>query len=123
MPERSELKLIQNQIDMLSKVLDKLDNAIDRLDLVSSEVKQVVAVHESKLQSQETINDQFMEQITRLHDRISIAKDAGENDIKELQEKVSQLDRWRYLVVGGGMVVGFIFASIMSGLMHYFNLN
>ena len=45
------------QIDQVYKVINKLDTAIDKLADVSSDIKQILAVHEQRLDQTETIMD------------------------------------------------------------------
>ena len=47
----------KNDIDHVYKVIDKLDTAIDKLADVSSDIKQILAVHETRLDQSEAIMD------------------------------------------------------------------
>ena len=45
----------KTELDHIVRVVEKLDTAIDKLTDVSSDIKQILAVHESRLDQTETI--------------------------------------------------------------------
>ena len=62
------------------------------------------------------------EENVRLHERISDMKDELLNEIKEMRkeqqeinqkmdDRVTKLERWKWSIVGGAIVVGFILAD------------
>jgi septation ring formation regulator EzrA len=130
---------------VVGALVDRLDATIDKLTDISSNVSNLLAVHETKLSSQEIISKQLSdlvearrvetdEKIQILHDRIS----SGERDIKEkideqyddlmleikamradqqsqhaaLSERITTMEKWQWLVIGGSAVVGAILAII-----------
>ena len=58
-----------------NKLYDRLDIAIERLTSVSHEIKQILVVHETKLDNQEELNRQYYDQIDKLHVRIGELRD------------------------------------------------
>ena len=57
------------------QLLKRLDTAIEKLTDVSNEIKQVLVVHETKLDQQEELNRQYYEQIDKLHKHIGNLRD------------------------------------------------
>lgn len=82
-----------------SRLYQKLDEAIQRLTDVSHEIKQVLVVHETKLEQQEDYNNQMYDQIQKLHKRIGDLRD-------ELMKKVDSIEKWRWILVGGALTLG-----------------
>lgn len=82
--------------DLLYK---KLDEAIAKLSDVSGEIKQVLVVHETKLDAQETMNDQVYDQIDKLHSRVGDLRD-------EMSTKFETMERWRWIVCGVCIALG-----------------
>lgn len=82
-----------------SRLYQKLDEAIQRLTDVSHEIKQVLVVHETKLERQEDYNNQMYDQIQKLHKRIGDLRD-------ELMKKVDSIEKWRWILVGGALTLG-----------------
>ena len=71
----------------------KLDIAIERLTDVSNEIKQILVVHETKLDNQEALNAQYYDQIEKLHARIGDLRD-------ELLKKIDAIEKWRWILMG-----------------------
>ena len=86
------------------KLYQRLDAAIERLTDVSNDIKQVQVVHETKLDQQEEVNRQYYDQIDKLHVRIGDLRD-------ELMKKIEGLEKWRWILLGGAMVVGIIMGN------------
>ena len=87
-----------------TKLYERLDVAIERLTDVSNEIKQVLVVHETKLDNQEEINRQYYDQIDKLHVRIGDLRD-------ELMKKIDSIEKWRWILLGGAMVVGILLGN------------
>lgn len=109
-----KLATVEIQLQSLEKVIDRIDVAIDKLEAVSSDVRQVVAVHETKIANQAATNTQFYEQIERLHDRISQGKDERVSAQEKLQESIDSLNRWRWIIVGAATVGGFLLSLMLQ---------
>lgn len=81
------------------QLLKRLDTAIEKLTDVSNEIKQVLVVHETKLDQQEELNRQYYEQIDKLHKRLGDLRD-------ELMKKIDNIEKWRWILMGGALVLG-----------------
>jgi septation ring formation regulator EzrA len=140
-----DVSYLLKDMAVVGALVDRLDATIDKLTDISSNVSNLLAVHETKLSSQEIISKQLSdlvearrvetdEKIQILHDRIS----SGERDIKEkideqyddlmleikamradqqsqhaaLSERITTMEKWQWLVIGGSAVVGAILAII-----------
>ncbi len=86
------------------RLYKRLDVAIEKLSDVSSEIKQVLVVHETKLENQEELNRQYYDHIDKLHLRIGALRD-------ELMKKMDALEKWRYIVMGGAIVLGMVIGN------------
>jgi len=84
-----------------NKLYDRLDKAIDRLTSVSHEIKQILVVHETKLENQEELNRQYYDQIDKLHIRVGQLRD-------ELIKKMESIEKWRWVLLGGAMALGLV---------------
>tara|TARA_A100001011_G_scaffold310330_1_gene326932 strand:- start:46 stop:423 length:378 start_codon:yes stop_codon:yes gene_type:complete len=117
MPEQmnTEVELLKRDMELLGNLASKFDIAIDRLTDVSQSVDKMLAVHESRLQQQES-------QAEIIHQRISDMKKEMIDEIKELRQsgqqcssrveaRLEKLEKWRWFVVGIAAAVGFIVAQ------------
>lgn len=91
--------------------LQRLDTAIDKLTDVSNEIKQVLIVHETKLEQQDRYNQQYRDDVNNLHRRIGELRD-------EMVKRLSDLEKWRWIMIGGAIVVGSVIGN--SKLMTIF---
>ena len=82
--------------DLLYK---KLDEAIIKLTDISNEIKQVLVVHETKLDAQDSLNEQMYDQIDKLHLRVGDLRD-------EMMKKMEDMEKWRWLVCGACIGIG-----------------
>ncbi len=85
-------------------MLQRLDEAIQRLSDVSNEIKQVLVVHETKLDQQDDYNTQMYDQIEKLHKRIGDLRD-------DMMKKVDSIERWRWIIIGGALTLGAVLGN------------
>ena len=130
----TEVELIKKELHDRKKIHDRLDVAIEKLTDVSNSIHRMLAVHEEKIARQEEAIFQAEEQIEvrrneltgkidELHSRITtntkeIMTAAATNAAaqnKEIQKmrdelisRVGVLERWRHVLIGGSIVVGFM---------------
>jgi len=106
----------KQELDHIIKVVDKLDTAIDKLADVSSDIKQILAVHETRLDQTETIMERHFTQMDAVHSRVSNLRDDMNTAHGELVEKIAEINKWRWQVMGGAMVIATL-VSVVSQLM------
>lgn len=101
----------------------RLDEAITRLTDISASLKSMLAVQEEKIRrvdvSQEDLvslteqrRREWEEDLEKLHSRISTQsrdlREAIESVSKRLDDRVGVLERWRWLIIGGAILLGFL---------------
>lgn len=106
----------KQELDHIIKVVDKLDTAIDKLADVSSDIKQILAVHETRLDQTETIMERHFTQMDAVHSRVSNLRDDMNTAHGELVEKIAEINKWRWQVMGGAIVIATLI-SVVSQLM------
>ena len=130
----TEVELIKRELHDQKKIHDRLDIAIDKLTDVSNCINRMLAVHEEKLAKQEEAifdaekqievrRTEVLRQIDELHSRItnntkeimSAAAEPHASQNKEIQKirddlisRVGVLEKWRHVLIGGSIVVGFM---------------
>ena len=130
----TEVKLLKKELQDQAKIHDRLDVAIEKLADVSNSINRMLAVHEEKIARQEEAIFQAEEQIEvrrneltakidELHSRITTntkeimtaASAQHQQQNKEIQKmrdelisRVGVLERWRHVLIGGSIVVGFM---------------
>jgi len=140
----TEVELLKKEVRDMAKIHSRLDTAIEKIADVSQSLHTIMAVHEEKLMRQEeALDDQekkLQENIMELHSRITsnakeqtqlmgemerrmiqAMKDHNRTETEEfqklraeLQSRVGVLEKWRYLIIGGSIVIGFIIQAAMK---------
>ena len=130
----TEVLLLKKELHDQAKIHDRLDVAIEKLTDVSNSIHRMLSVHEEKIARQEEALMATEDQIERrrndlerkiddLHSRITTntkdimgaaaAQHTEQNKeiqkIKdELQARVGVLEKWRHVLIGGSIIVGFV---------------
>ena len=136
----TEVKLIKKELKDQAKIHDRLDVAIEKLTDVSNSIHRMLAVHEEKIARQEEAIFQAEEQIEvrrselskrldELHSRIttntkdimSAAATQHQQQNKEIQKikdelvsRVGVLEKWRHVLIGGSIVIGFMLHKLIN---------
>ena len=105
----------ETEIQHIIKVVDKLDLAIDKLSDVSSDIKQILAVHESRIDSAENVMERHFVQQDAIHQRIGKLRDEMKKESQEIREDIAKLQQWKWMVMGGAAIV-----SAMIGMGIHF---
>ena len=140
MPDNTEIKVdiesLRKDIENVNTIHGRLDTAIDRLTDVSTSIKSMLAVHEEKIQRQEKIDDVIFEKLKDRAEEISdvyreLKKDVEMSEkrllieIKSLKNdigaRVGVLERYKWLIIGGAIVIGWILSKNFMPIMHMMN--
>ena len=135
MPElETEVELLKKELHDQKRIHERLDIAIEKLTDVSNSIHRMLAVHEEKIARQEEAifeaeqkieirRGELLVKIDELHSRITTntkeimtaASQQHEQQNKEIQKirddinnRVGVLERWRYVIIGGSIVAGFL---------------
>ena len=113
-----------------NQVHERLDDAITRLTDISAGIKSMLAVHEEKIRRVDTSQDdlfsileerrrEWEDDLKDLHSRISTQsrdlREAIDQVTNRLDSRVGVLERWRWLIIGGAIFLGFLAQGSMSG--------
>ena len=135
----TKVKLLEKEIHDRKGVFQRLDVAIEKLTDVSNCINRMLAVHEEKITRQEdaiidaeelieTRRIELMNKIDDLHSRITTNKteimtmattqhEKQNIEIQKLHNEINMrvgiLEKWRWLILGGSIVVGFLFHKFM----------
>ena len=140
MPDNTEIKVdiesLRKDIENVNTIHNRLDTAIDRLTEVSTSIKSMLAVHEEKIQRQEKIDEIIFDKLKDRADEISdvyreLKKDVEMSEkrllieIKSLKNdigaRVGVLERYKWLILGGAIVIGWIMSKNLMPLIHMMN--
>ena len=124
-----DIAVLKADRDTSGQVHQRLDDAITRLTDISAGIKSMLAVHEEKLRRVDTSQDdlfsiledrrrEWEEDLKDLHSRISTQsrdlREAIDQVTNRLDSRVGVLERWRWLIIGGAILLGFILQASMD---------
>ena len=148
----TKVAVIEHDLKQIQVVFGRLDLAIEKIGDVSNCINKMLAVHDTKLEAQETVNEDIYTSLevhrqetkasnAELHSRITTttreleAKIQSTEDkmlaaIKELKtsvdkeeekhkSRIDKLERTKYIMIGGGIVIGAIITKILPMLMKF----
>lgn len=128
----TEIELLKRDVSEMKLIYSRLDKAIEKISDVSNSINRMLAVHEEKISQQEEVQirseQEINNDIKELHSRISTNtrelmnlmseqhKEQTEAMLKlknELQNRVGVLEKWRWIIIGGSIVAGFIIQKML----------
>ena len=140
MPDTTEIKVdiesLKKDIENMNTINGRIDTAIDKLTDVSTSIKSMLAVHAEKIQRQEKIDEVIFDKLKDRADEISdvyreLKKDVEMSEkrllieIKSLKNdigaRVGVLERYKWLIIGGAIVIGWILSKNFMPIMHMMN--
>ena len=135
----TEVELLKKELHDQKRIHDRLDIAIEKLTDVSNSIHSMLAVHEEKIARQEEAiflaenkieerRSELLSKIDELHSRITtntkeIMTTATEqhkqqcDEVRKIREELSTrvgvLEKWRWIIIGGSIIIGFIAQKFM----------
>ena len=128
----TEVQLLKKEVSDMKMIYSRLDKAIEKISYVSNSINRMLAVHEEKISQQEEsqirTEQEINNDIKELHSRIStntrelmnlMSEQHKEQTDKmtkleiELQGRVGVLEKWRWIIIGGSIVAGFIIQKML----------
>ena len=124
---------------------DKFDRILGRVEELALHTTSLNSRHDTEIQvlqkqiaSSETILNQTREDINAMSTRLTALvgkelsdaisemssaidelSDKMEHQNRQLEERVDKLERWRMLLIGGGLVIGFIVSRLADNLFNF----
>ena len=140
MADNTEIKIdiesLRKDIENVNTINGRIDTAIDKLTDVSTSIKSMLAVHEEKITRQEKIDEIIFEKLKDRADEISDVYRELKRDV-EMSEKrllieikslkndigarVGVLERYKWLILGGAIVIGWVLSKNFIPIMHMMN--
>ena len=126
-----ELELLKKEIADMKQIHVSLDTAIEKITDFSNCINRLLAVHEEKITQQEDAQQRSVQEFTadikELHSRITTntkdmtalmtqqhkeQKDVIDRLKDEVSNRVGVLEKWRWIIIGGSIVLGFIIQKL-----------
>jgi len=137
MPDTTEIEIdiesLRKDIENVNNINGRIDAAIDKLTDVSTSIKSMLAVHQEKIARQEKVDEVIFDKLKDRASEISHVYRELKKDV-ELSEKrllieikslkndigarVGVLEKYRWIIIGGAIVIGWILSKNFMPIMH-----
>jgi chromosome segregation ATPase len=137
MADTTEIKVdiesLRKDIENVNNINGRLDTAIDKLTDVSTSIKSMLAVHEEKIARQEKIDEVIFDKLREREAEITdvyreLKKDVEMSEKRLLIEikglkidigaRIGLLERYKWLIMGGAIVLGWILSKNFMPIVH-----
>ena len=117
---------LKKDIENVNNLNGRLDLAIEKLTDVSTSIKQMLAVHEEKIQRQEQIDEIIFDKLKERAGEIDTVHRELTKEIQQVEKRlliemkqikldiggrIGILERYKWLVLGGAIVIGWVFST------------
>ena len=136
----TKVEILEKELDNQKRIYDRLDVAIEKLTDVSNSIHRMLAVHEEKISRQEdkmiqteverdNRGTELSKRIDGLHIRLTdTVKEIIDSNLEHhkdlnrrierisdsISSRVGVLEKWRHIIIGCSIVVGFILNKFIS---------
>ena len=136
----TKVEILRKELDNQKRIHDRLDIAIEKLTDVSNSIHRMLAVHEEKISRQEdkmiqteverdNRGTELSKRIDKLHIRLTdTVKEIIDSNLEHhkdlnrrierisdsISSRVGVLEKWRHIIIGCSIVVGFILNKFIS---------
>jgi len=136
----TKVEILEKELDNQKRIYDRLDVAIEKLTDVSNSIHRMLAVHEEKIARQEdkmiqteierdNRGTELSKRIDKLHIRLTdTVKEIIDSNLEHhkdlnrrierisdsISSRVGVLEKWRHIIIGCSIVVGFILNKFIS---------
>lgn len=137
---RTDVEILKKDVSNIQGLLSRLDTAIDKIADASNGISKILAVHETQIKETESslverkrlaekevellhrrisdMKEESIETDRRNHDEImtklnNMGKEVS-SELKTMSERVTILERWKWWIMGGSWVIGFVIATLLQ---------
>ena len=127
-----QIEGLKKDIENVTNIQSRIDTAIEKMTDVSTSIKSMLAVHEEKLAKQEQIDEVIFDKLKERQSSINQVYDDLHKNITQVERRllleiktlkhdmnsrVGMLEKWKWLIIGGSIVVGFILSRNLMPLI------
>lgn len=98
----TEIQVLQKQLGTTAHTLNQAQTDINAMTLKVTEI----------------IGKELSDAMEKMTESIATLSDRVENQNKQLDERIQNLERWRMFLIGGGLVIGFLLSRAADGMLH-----
>jgi SMC interacting uncharacterized protein involved in chromosome segregation len=124
----AELTVVKHDVNQIGKLFVKLEATLDKLGTVCNNATQILAVHEQRLSEGERTFNNIQQDMAELEEKMSKDIDKVLEAIKDLkvhigtkhdklEDRIENLEKWRWIIMGALVAGGMFLPEIRNLLM------
>lgn len=122
----TKVALLERDMVQFQGLFDRLDDTIEKLTDVSQSIKQLLAVHEQRIDQQEVKSESIVEmvnkEVNKLVDMIKALDTKQDKQFKDLNERINKFEKTKWIIVGVAIGVGLITSKMdLTKVLAFFN--
>lgn len=99
----TRISILENNVSHLSTTLDKLETKIDN---------NYATLHSRISDLRDDLRQDFESKNDKVIQKIEEHSESSNQHNKELKERIDQIERWRWMIMGAALVVGYFLAHV-----------
>lgn len=104
---KTQIALLERDMTQTSAFIEKLDSAIEKISDVSASIKELLAVHDHKLNEQSQVNTEIYNMIKQLREENHKEHLETKAEVQKILIRIQNLEQWKYKIIGAGFVIGY----------------
>lgn len=108
--------MLERDVEQFQGLFDRLDSTIEKLTDVSQSIKQLLAVHEQRIDQQEVKSDSIVQMVNKEVDRLcKMLEDLDKKQdiqFRSLNERLNKFEKTKWIIVGAAVGAGLIMSKM-----------
>ena len=124
----ADLTVVKHDVNQMGNLFVKLEATLDKLGTVCNNATQILAVHEQRLSEGERTFNNIQQDMAELEEKMSKDIDKVLEAIKDLkihigtkhdklEDRIENLEKWRWILIGALVAGGMFLPEIRNFLM------
>ena len=109
--ESVDIKVLQKEMTSFQQILSKYEVTIQSVTNIVNKIDKIIAVQESKIETQEK-SIEIIHIYQAILEEIKELQKSQKEHASEMSKRVAALEKWRYIVMGGAVALGFLLSKI-----------
>lgn len=101
---QTKVAILEKDISQFAGLFERLDQTIEKLTDVSQTIKQLLAVHESRLNTQEKVSEDIIRDMNKEVDRlVKMIEDVAKKQTSQfdvITKKLADFDKAKWIIIG-----------------------
>jgi hypothetical protein len=112
---QTEITVIKHEQTTVEKYLNKFDNSITKIADILGDVKELVTLHDNKLNDYHEDFSELKTIVTNL--KSDLLRDINLTKVNA-ERRFKRLEVWQYMIIGGSIIVGIFMNTLFQNIVH-----